>query len=53
MLSRSPSATAARDGVQTEADVVDIIDIPEIDGTTDDEGPGLLLCAVVRPVSCG
>jgi len=52
MLPRSsPSATAARDGVQTEADIVDIIDIPEIDRTANDEGSGrFLLCVVVRPV---
>lgn len=50
VFAHSPSAAAARNGVQTETDIVDIVDVPEIDGTADDEGPGgfLLRVAVVR-----
>lgn len=54
MLPRSPSAAITRDRIQTETDVVDIVDVPEIDGTADDEGPsGFLLRAVVRPIARG
>lgn len=49
MLPRPPSAATTRDRIQTEADVVDIVDVPEIDGAADDEGPGgFLLRAVIR-----
>lgn len=54
MLPRSPSAATTRDRIQTKTDVVDIVDVPEIDGTADDEGPGgFLLRAVVRPIAGG
>lgn len=54
VLSRSPSAATTRDRIQTETDVVDIVDVAEIDGTADDEGPGgFLLRAVVRPIARG
>lgn len=49
VLPRPPSATCGR--VQTEADVVNVVDGAEIDGTADDEGPGGFLCAVVRSVA--
>lgn len=52
VLPRSSSAATTRDRIQTEADVVDIVDVPEIDGAADDEGPGgFLLRAVVRPIA--
>lgn len=52
MLPRSSSAAITRDRIQT--DVVDIVDVPEIDGAADDEGPGgFLLRAIVRSIARG
>jgi len=54
VLPRSSSAAITRDRIQTEADVVDIVDVPEIDGAADDEGPGgFLLRAIVRSIARG
>lgn len=54
MFPRSSSTATTRDRIQMKADVVDIVDVPEIDGAADDEGPGgFLLRIVVRTIARG